>query len=438
MFKKIEMKIFHIIAYLLLAAFFSAITPAQENRNADLVQTEPEPDKNPAKLYKGSYALVIGESNYTEGWRVLKGVSTDLPEVRNVLEKQGFNVQVVKDLKKDDLQKAIEKFIGDYGFDYENRLLIYYAGHGHTLKSEDDRGDIGYIVPIDAPLPTVNKIGFKQKTITMDDFQNYAEKIEAKHVLFVFDSCFSGKLISRSEIDVPPFIRENVKRSVRQFITSGTEEQTVPDYSIFRQFFVRGLEGDADENQDGFILGSEFGNYLSREVTNYSKNSQTPQYGKIRNSALDRGDFVFVGSKNPKQRPPIQTPIPPPKLKIFKTYTVNDYTKTDVCVEPDTQLSITASGSIYVGTFIGNKTPEGKDSFQTLFGITSWIEDKYYVERDIPHGALMCRMDYEQKWQYCSTLHTLKTEKKGCLVLDVNDTPKKDNKGSYSVTVKEL
>lgn len=80
----------------------------------------------------------------------------------------------------------------------------------------------------------------------------------------------------------------------RQFITSGNATQTVPDYSIFRQLFVDALAGKADEDNDGYILGSELAKYLKREVTNFSKRSQTPQFGKIQNYNLSRGDFVFV------------------------------------------------------------------------------------------------------------------------------------------------
>jgi hypothetical protein len=128
----------------------------------------------------------------------------------------------------------------------------------------------------------------------MRTIENYAERIRAKHALFLFDSCFSGKLVSRSEIEVPPNIVEEVTLPVRQFITAGAANQTVPDESIFRRLFERGLDGAADEDKDGYILGSELARYLKREVTNYSNRSQTPQYSKILNLDLNQGDFVFV------------------------------------------------------------------------------------------------------------------------------------------------
>jgi hypothetical protein len=49
---------------------------------------------------------------------------------------------------------------------------------------------------------------------------------------------------------------------VRQFITSGTEDQQVPDVSIFRPQLVHGLASEADLDRDGYITGSELGLFL--------------------------------------------------------------------------------------------------------------------------------------------------------------------------------
>jgi hypothetical protein len=68
----------------------------------------------------------------------------------------------------------------------------------------------------------------------------------------------------------------------------------VPDKSMFKRCLLIGLEGDADLTGDGYITGSELGMYLSEKVVNYTHRQQHPQYGKINNPDLDRGDFIFV------------------------------------------------------------------------------------------------------------------------------------------------
>ena len=72
-------------------------------------------------------------------------------EVSRALEENGFEVEVVEDPTLDELEIAIEDFIFDKGADPENRLLIYYAGHGHT-KTLGYGGEMGYMVPADMPL----------------------------------------------------------------------------------------------------------------------------------------------------------------------------------------------------------------------------------------------------------------------------------------------
>ena len=74
---------------------------------------------------------------------------------------------MVEDPTLDELEIAIEDFIFDKGTDPENRLLIYYAGHGHTMKLGYG-GEMGFLVPADAPLPAKsNSIRFQRKVLSM-------------------------------------------------------------------------------------------------------------------------------------------------------------------------------------------------------------------------------------------------------------------------------
>src|SRR5215475_13634063 len=192
-------------------------------------------------LYEGSYALVIGAVNY-QNWRRLPGVAADLEAVTGILQKHGFKVEKMLDPTRESFDHAIRKFISDYGQSPNNRLLIYFAGHGHTLTTIDGRS-LGYIVPIDAPRG--ENARFKEFGVSMDEIAEvYAKQIESKHVLFVFDSCFSGSVFAtRGAGAIPPAIARNIAEPVRQFITAGSEQEVVPDRSIFRDYFVNGLEG---------------------------------------------------------------------------------------------------------------------------------------------------------------------------------------------------
>jgi TonB family protein len=265
--------------------------PARSQERGLNVSIRAEDGKD-IKLYDKSYALVIGVSDYTAGWPKLPGVKKDIEEVARALERQGFQVTKVENPDSAQLDKAFKTFIDEHGLNVENRLLFYFAGHGHTVKQSYGE-EMGYIVPVDAPNPNRDPAGFMSKAMDMQQMELYARRIQSKHALFLFDSCFSGALFSLSRA-VPDNIGYKTARPVRQFITSGSADEQVPDHSIFREQFIEAIEGEADSNHDGYVTGTELGEFLQDKVVNYSRNAQHPQYGKIRNPNLDKGDFVFA------------------------------------------------------------------------------------------------------------------------------------------------
>jgi len=246
-------------------------------------------------LYNQSHALLIGISNYTNEWSSLPGVNRDIPRLKESLEKNGFQVEVVMNpLTKDALDNAFSDFISKYGNSRDNRLLIYYAGHGHTIKT-DWGGELGYIVSADAPLPSRdNSSPFQRKAMEMAQIEIYAKRIQSKHALFIFDACFAGSIFTEDRSGIPEYISYNTAKPVRQFITSGSTDETVADVSFFCDQFIEALDGKADYDKDGYLTGSELGYFLKKEVIKFSNNRQHPQSGKINDSRLDDGDFVFV------------------------------------------------------------------------------------------------------------------------------------------------
>lgn len=281
----------------LSALNFSLLIAQQENQHIQqLRNVEPIIIRNqknePEDLYKNSHALVVGVSQYTNGWDVLLNPVKDAGEVSTELEKHGFTVNLILNPTSDSLRRAIDNFIAGKGLDSQNRLLFYFAGHGHSLaKAYGDT--MGYIIPADAPLPDKDKVGFIRKAIDMQQFDTYARRIEAKHALFVFDCCFSGSIFqTRSEV-TPRAVSYDASQPVRQFITAGRANETVPDQSLFKNEFIAALKGNGDLNDDGYISGWELGFYLKDKVAEYSDGYQHPRIGAIRDQNLDKGDFVF-------------------------------------------------------------------------------------------------------------------------------------------------
>ncbi len=241
------------------------------------------------KLYGGSYALLIGVSDYT-AWPSLESIPGELARVEKLLKNRGFVVEKHLDPDSKTLPRIFEKFIDNYGYEPENRILFYYAGHGHTRKN----GAKGYLVPVDAPNPNKDDRGFVRKALNMNLLVSWARDIEAKHALFLFDSCFSGTIFKQRDLPTPTkYITKMTTEQVRLFITAGKAGETVPARSTFTPVFIKALEyGLADVNGDGYVTGTELGAYLQEQVPEHA--DQSPQFGKIRDYDLSLGDFIFL------------------------------------------------------------------------------------------------------------------------------------------------
>jgi len=283
-----------ILPFLLLLILLLSIYSFSQERGLKKVVRTPQGKEIP--LYKGSYALVVGNGKYTAGWDELPGAVKDAEEIADVLRRKGFRVTLVKNVDKRTFLSEFSNFTYRYGQDEDNQLLFYYAGHGHTttLASAEE---MGMLVMVDAPLPEKDPQDFDSKSVDMKSIITWALKMKSKHVLFIFDSCFSGTVLNLRERVMPKAISDAVMYPVRQFITAGRANEPVPDRSVFKQLFIDILEGRVEEPiKDGYITGEELGLFLKNRVPEYNK-FQHPQYGKIRDPNLDKGDFVFVLEK---------------------------------------------------------------------------------------------------------------------------------------------
>ena len=294
-----------IVVVLVSLSVAPGVVMAQESEAARGLTRLPITDAegNRVGLYTGSFALVVGVSNYTH-WPDLPGVARDVEQVREALEAQGFGVTVVRDPTREELNLAFDNFIHTHGLQPEHRVLIYFAGHGHTLPLPYGDLNMGYIVPSDAPRPPPDPEDyagdFIASAMDMEQIRVYARRIHAKHALFLFDSCFSGSIFALTRA-IPANISAKTAQPVRQFITAGAEDEEVPDESVFRQQFVLALQGEADADRDGYVTGTELGDFLQSQVEHYGGGTQHPQYGKLRDQYLNKGDFVFPLPRDPEQ-----------------------------------------------------------------------------------------------------------------------------------------
>lgn len=282
---------------ILLALGMGNATAEELMRGQVRVKLADTPGQAEQLLYTKSYALVIGMSRYKQketGWPPLPGAVDDIQAVAEALTPQFDEVKVRRDLSGKDLRQELDQFLLEHGHEKDNRLLIYFAGHGAT-RSTSAGVEVGYIVPVDAPTIDRDEKGFLRTALNMEEIIPKVRSLDAKHILFLFDSCFSGTVLNfRSPPKLPPDIKKKSTQPVRQFITAGTAAEQVPDRSLFREYLLRGLKGDADGNKDGYVTASELGGYLSEMIVADSNDTQHPQFGTITDPHLNQGDVVFL------------------------------------------------------------------------------------------------------------------------------------------------
>ncbi len=315
-----------------ITASLVGIKIAQAQRNSLIVK---DANGKEVIVYQESHALVIWAGDY-KNWGKLNNLQYEAKEVITALQKQGFQVREIPNPNRTKLSNGIKDFIDDYGYRQNNRLVIFFAGHGYTRQQTK-----GYLVPVDAPDPIVDEQGFLKAALSMEQINSWATQMEAKHVLFVFDSCFSGTIFkqrSNGEDAGNAYIRDVMNKPVRQFLTAGDANEKVPAKSVFTPLFLRALEGEADYTKDGYVTGSELGLYLTQHLPNLTRGNQHPQFGTILDVNLNRGDIVFrssiaVVSPQPSPSPPVLTPPKPtpsnppiqPRSTLISSTTGVDY-----------------------------------------------------------------------------------------------------------------
>jgi formylglycine-generating enzyme required for sulfatase activity len=289
----IEIRFIREVLLVLLFLFFSDSVSASHERGITVKVNTSIGRVHELSLYSGYYALIIGCGEYKSGWPMLPNPVKDAKEIADMFLNKGWSIRTVFNPNSRQLKKELSRLVAGPGRDPAKAILVWFSGHGHTIEEVDGTA-LGYLVPADAPDPDRNLGEFIDKAVSMRQIETVSRQIYSKHVLMIFDSCFSGGIFQMVRTKPSLVIEEKVAYPVRQFITAGTETEKVPDKSVFKDVFIQAInDGFADLNRDDYVTGEELGSYLYEQVLNYSRKKQHPQFGKINNPKLDKGDFVF-------------------------------------------------------------------------------------------------------------------------------------------------
>jgi len=283
---------------------------AQSQKGMKRPQNQPD---MPDIVYRKGWALIIGIDKYPNlpqyqlNWSV-----ADAEAFANLLSsKFGFEKDNITILKNEQATKAnIMEKLNSYAdtklVSHEDCVLFYFSGHGQTVSLPRGSGEMGFIIPYDAKISDLsdepNLAEYRQYCIDMNELNNAAKTIPAKHIIFIVDSCYSGLVLNSTRgffnTNIPRYLSRVASAETQQMITAGgkgelSEERPDLGHGVFTYKLLKGLDEDlADTNDDGIITGTELSTYLMSAVQEMTDGKQNPRYGRA-----NEGEFLFIPQK---------------------------------------------------------------------------------------------------------------------------------------------
>jgi len=250
------------------------------------LQRQEEAQRNKfANINFGKYhALIIGNNEYKH-LKKLKTANADATAIASLLrESYGYKVQHLANATRSEIFDALDEYRET--LTENDNLLIYYAGHGWL----DEAGEQGYWLPVNA------KPNRRNNWISNASITSTIKALEAKHVMVVADSCYSGTLTRGVKIreSSPDYVSQMAEKRARLVLTSGGVEPVADNggsgHSPFASVFL-----DVLKENKSVIDGTQLFTKMRRPVMLIA--DQTPEYSDVRKAGHEGGDFLFVRRK---------------------------------------------------------------------------------------------------------------------------------------------
>ena len=303
------------IGFSILLLLLGVLVRSQES-SRDLTLTRVS---TPAALpiYTGSHALIIGINKYPNLPKdaQLKFAVNDAEGMRKTLvDYYGYpadNVVLLTNEKATlaGIVMALRNLNNRNNVRPDDRILIYFSGHGQTVRASDG-SDRGYLIPFDAKVSLQNSndmASYEATCLPMQEVWNLLDPSPAKHVAVIADACFSGLLVKpRSLFEENP-LAAYLTMPARQAISAGgrgqqTYETDARRHGIFTYNLLAELQRRAKEKQLVFSMLELFSSIAGKVIAE-SRQRQTPQL----NQFFSEGQMLFFasGDKKAPDSPPM-------------------------------------------------------------------------------------------------------------------------------------
>jgi uncharacterized caspase-like protein len=273
----------YILSSFCFLLLISSSSDTQAKRNGKAI-------KRAAKLYDRSVALVIGVNSYQYGWPPLTEAAHDAQKIAQVLSDKGFDVTLL--LNEAATKNAVLKLLQTElpsKLSKKTHFLFYFAGHGQTYKTPSGVKQ-GFIVPVDGKLESDGDA--LHTYVSMSELKEvFTSYLPSKHNSIIFDSCFSGLMLTRGLKMRAPSLRKKKLDYGVNILSAGSQNEKAMD-GLFTPTLINGLKGSADKNRDGIITFAELSSFTQQQVQS-SNPDQTPQFGNLAGD----GQAIFLKSR---------------------------------------------------------------------------------------------------------------------------------------------
>ncbi len=231
---------------------------------------------NPAKIkqakYRDAVAIIIGVEKYK---RLPKANYADADAqifydyAKRALGVNTDNIRLLinENAERTEIRRTLDAWLPSVVKQNSTEIFVFYSGHGLPSKT----GDSLFFLPWDA-----DKDYLEDTAILQSKFYDALIATKPKSVTVFLDACYSGinkngeALLANARPLSLKVKAEAVPPNFSVFSASAADEisQSSPElkHGLFSYYLMRGLEGEADSNQDGDLSITEMYDYLKKTV----------------------------------------------------------------------------------------------------------------------------------------------------------------------------
>lgn len=229
--------------------------------------------------YRKKWIVTFGINNYVH-WNRLKNAQHDSKEVLKSFLRYGFegNNYINEQVTKTRIEQVFKNDLSEKAH-VDDLVVVSFHVHGHSSKVHHQPR--GFIVPYDAKKPVM-----LHELVCISELVSWLSYIQSRHVLLLFDCCFSGfstkRNLGRRETVM-------IRQPCRVAINAGTHQQTVLDggwgnHSVFTGALLSTLE-----KSNSITTITELYNDIASTVTRIAE--QTPTMGRLPG---DMGGEIYI------------------------------------------------------------------------------------------------------------------------------------------------